>query len=91
MIKNIFVSWFVVTAFLFMTVTAWVSLVKLGQKKISEDTSTKVELVFLAGIFILINVLSIFGVWYFDRISTRNDKVKVEQIEAMLEHLEMFG
>jgi H+/Cl- antiporter ClcA len=91
-IKNIFVSYFVVTAFIYMTVTAWTKVLKVGANSISDDTEgpSKGELLFLAGILVFITGGSLLGVWYLDKNSTQIDHQKVEQIEEALEYMEML-
>ena len=92
MIKNIFVSYFVIAAFIYMTVSAWTQVITVGGNMIGgEDTTTsKTELVFLFGVVVFITTTALLGVWYMSKKSTPVDEEKVEEIEEALEYMEML-
>lgn len=90
MIKNVFVSYFVVAAFIYMTVTAWIQLITVSKRAIRDRTSATTEMLFLFAVFVAINVMSLLGVWFLHHKSSTDDTSKLEEIEEALAYMEIL-
>lgn len=62
---NVFVALFVISAFVLITSSAWLTVMKKGQEKMKEKTTEKTQLAFYFGIFVLINIVSVYAAWFF--------------------------
>ncbi len=95
MITDVFFSYFVVAAFIFMTVTSWQKVIKVAAQIVGgtwgkQDSSIK-ELAFLFVVVAFLIIVALVVVWHLDKIATPIDKHKVETAEEVLETMEIVS
>lgn len=98
MITDIFVSYFLIASFIWMSVIAWQRLIKVtgnviggnGDKEEKESINTTVELAFLFVVVLFFTIMSLVVAWYLDKKSTTVDEKTFEKIDEALELAEML-
>ncbi len=91
MLRDIFFAFFVITAFIYMSVTAWQNFISALTKRLSasdetEESNNYKELLFLLLICVAITVLSILVTWGAEKSRTEID---VEKMNMVFESLEL--
>ena len=96
MITDIFVSYFLIAGFIWMSVRAWQQVIKVGGNMIGgngdkeEEANKKLELAFLFVVVACFTIFSLVVVWYLDKRSTTVDEETVEELDEALEFAEML-